>query len=313
MLRRRRGSLRLSGRALRFVWRVSGQAGQEVGQPQRSEKPQGPAKSAGALGYKRRKAGVEVVDSAGLYEGTVAAQNGPHVILTDPKGPIRLRVCEAHLFCENCGQQFLPVQSVCTRCRVTSTRHWYQLMSLVTLGVAAACNSAVALLVLARVDAGHLRRVAVAHEGFAMRAWLWTDMKAAVYGWIPLALGLLAWDYFVRQEATGVMSEKIKGWLVRGLLIVAWVPGVAPLVPHWLRPPAALMVSVAKLPRLPAIGAASSLTWLLPWAMVALAAAILCINAETRDSLLGHGRILSGISLMVLVMVLMLTLLSLSA
>ena len=251
------------------------------------------------------------MDSAGLYEGTVAAQNGQRVSLSDPKGPISVR--EADLFCENCGLQFLPVQSVCTRCRVTSTRHWYQLMSLVTLGVAAACNSAVALLVLARVDAGHLRRVAVAHEGFAMRAWLWTDMKAAVYGWIPLALGLLAWDYFVRQEATGVMSEKIKGWLVRGLLIVAWVPGVAPLVPHWLRPPAALMVSVAKLPRLPAMGVASSFTWLLPWAMVALAAAILCINAQTRDSLLGHGRILSGISLVVLVLVLMLTLLSLSA
>jgi hypothetical protein len=28
----------------------------------------------------------EVVDSAGLYEGTVAAENGPNVILSDPKG-----------------------------------------------------------------------------------------------------------------------------------------------------------------------------------------------------------------------------------
>ena len=217
------------------------------------------------------------------------------------------------MFCENCGLQFLPVQSVCTRCGVTCTRHWYQLMSLVTLGVAAACNSAVALLVLPRLLAARSHRLAVPHEGFAMRAWLWTDLKAAVYGWIPLALALLAWDYFVRQDVSPVMSEKIKGWLVRGLLIVAWVPGVAPLVPHWLRPPAALMVSVAKLPRLPAMGAASGFMWLLPWAMVALAAGILCINAQTRDSLLGHGRILSGISLAVLVTVLMLTLLSLSA
>jgi hypothetical protein len=47
--------------------------------------------------------------------------------------------------------------------------------------------------------------------------------------------------------------------------------------------------------------------------MVALAAALLCINAQTRDSLLGHGRVLSAVSLVVLVMVLMLTLLSLSA
>ena len=216
------------------------------------------------------------------------------------------------MFCENCGLQFLPVQSVCTRCGVTSTRHWYQLMSLVTLGIAAACNSAVALLVLPRELAARSHRLAVPHEGFAMRAWLWTDMRAAIYGWIPLALGLLVWDYFVRQDVSPVLSEKIKGWLVRGLLIIAWVPGVAPLVPHWLRPPAALMVSAARLPRLPAMGAASGFLWLLPWVMVALAAAILCINAQTRDSLLGHGRILSGISLMILVLVLLLTLFSLA-
>jgi hypothetical protein len=216
------------------------------------------------------------------------------------------------LFCDNCGLQFLPMQSVCTRCGVTCTRHWYQLMSLITLLVAATCNSLLACLVLPRMDAGHLRRVAVAHEGFAMRAWLWTDMKAAVYGWIPLALALLAWDYFVKQDPSPVISERIKGWLVRGLLIVAWVPGVAPLVPRWLRPPAAIMTT-AKLPRLPAMGDVSSFTWLLPWAMVALAAGILCINAQTRDSLLGHGRILSGVGLVILVMVLMLTLLSLGA
>jgi hypothetical protein len=217
------------------------------------------------------------------------------------------------LFCENCGLQFLPVQSVCTRCGVTSTRHWYQLMSLVTLVIAATCNSVVACLVLPRVLAARPHRLAVPHEGFAMRAWLWTDMKAALYGWIPLALALLAWDYFVRQDASAVMSEKIKGWLVRGLLIVAWIPGVAPLVPHWLRPPAAIMVTTAKLPRLPEMGAVSGFTWLLPWVMVTLAAAILCINAQTRDSILGHGRILSGISLVVLVIVLMLTVVSFSA
>ena len=217
------------------------------------------------------------------------------------------------MYCENCGLQFLPVQSVCTRCGATSTRHWYQLTSLVTLVVAATCNSVVACLILPRLAEGRAHRFAAAHEGFAMRAWLWTDLKAAVYGWIPLALGLLAWDYFIREESSPVMSEKIKGWLVRGLLIVAWIPGVAPLVPHWLRPPAAVLVTAAKLPHVPGLAAVSGLTWMLPWAMVALAAALLCINAQTRDSLLGHGRVLSAVSLVVLVMVLMLTLLSLSA
>jgi hypothetical protein len=101
----------------------------------------------------------------------------------------------------------------------------------------------VACLILPRLAEGRAHRFAAAHEGFAMRAWLWTDLKAAVYGWIPLALGLLAWDYFIREESSPVMSEKIKGWLVRGLLILAWIPGVAPLVPHWLRPPAAALPS----------------------------------------------------------------------
>jgi hypothetical protein len=43
--------------------------------------------------------------------------------------------------------------------------------------------------------------------------------------------------------------------------------------------------------------------------MVGLAAALLCLSAETRDALLGHGRILSAASVVVLVLVLMLTLL----
>ena len=153
----------------------------------------------------------------------------------------------------------------------------------------------------------------MSHEGFAIRAWLWTDLKAALYGWIPLALGLLAWDYFVRQESDSVISEKIKGWLIRGLLIFAFAPGLVPLFPNWIRPPAAVLVTTAKLPHLPVLTAVSGFTWLLPWGMVGLAAALLCINAQTRDSLLGHGRVLSAVSLVVLVMVLMLTLLAFPA
>jgi hypothetical protein len=128
-----------------------------------------------------------------------------------------------------------------------------------------------------------------------------------------LALGLLAWDYFVRQEASPVMSEKLKSWLIRALLILAWIPGVAPLVPSWLRPPAALLGPAAKLPHVPALAAASGLTWLLPWGMVGLAAALLCIDARTRDSLLGRGRVLGAISVGVLVVVMMLVLLTIAA
>jgi hypothetical protein len=213
------------------------------------------------------------------------------------------------LFCENCGLQFLPVQSVCTRCGETCTRHWFQLMSLVTLVIAAACNCLVACLLLPQLLAAHAHRPATMHAGFAIRAWLWTDLTASAYGWIPLALGLLIWDHFLRQESQSVMSEKIKDWVVRVLLIVAFVTGVAPLVPRWLRPPAALLMTRAKLPHLPMLTAVPELAWLLPWGMVGLAAALLCLSAETRDALLGHGRILSAASVVVLVLVLMLTLL----
>lgn len=213
------------------------------------------------------------------------------------------------MFCENCGLQFLPVQSVCTRCGATSTRHWFQLMSLVTLVIAVACNSLVACLLLPRLVAAHAQKPALMHAGFAVQAWLWTDLKASAYGWIPLALGLLAWDHFLRQESQSVMSQKIKDWVVRGLLVVAFVTGVAPLVPRWLRPPAALLVTRAKLPHLPMLTAVPELSWIAPWGLVGLAAALLCLNAETRDALLGHGRILSAASVVALMLVLMMTLL----
>ena len=58
------------------------------------------------------------------------------------------------MFCERCGLNFLPKQSVCTRCKVSATRHWFQLMSLVTLMVAVACNALVALVLLPRLTAG---------------------------------------------------------------------------------------------------------------------------------------------------------------
>lgn len=181
-------------------------------------------------------------------------------------------------------------------------------MSLVTLVVAAACNALVACFLLPRLIAAHAQRPAAMHAGFVVRAWLWTDLKASAYGWIPLGLGLLAWDHFLRQESQTVISEKIKDWVVRLLLIVGFVTGVVPLVPRWLRPPAAMLATHAKLPHLPMLAAVPELSWLLPWGLVGLATALLCLNAETRDALLGHGRVLGAASVVVLVLVLMMTL-----
>ena len=182
-------------------------------------------------------------------------------------------------------------------------------MSLITIVIAAAANAAVGVWVLPRLLAGHSHRVEFAHESFALRAWMWTDLKAALYGWIPLAIGLLAWDYFLRHEPAPVMSEKLKGWLVRCLLILAVGTGLAPLVPRWLRPPAAVLVTAGKFPRVPALASVSGVAWLLPWTLVAAAAALLCINAQSRDSLMGHGRILGAISVAALTAVLIFVLL----
>jgi hypothetical protein len=182
-------------------------------------------------------------------------------------------------------------------------------MSLVTLVIAAAGNAAVGVWLLPGLLATHSRHIELAREGFALQAWMWTDLKAALYGWIPLAMGLLVWDYFLRHEPAAVMSEKLKGWLVRGLLILAVAIGFAPLVPRWLRPPAAVLVTAGKFPRMPVLAYLSGAEWLLPWTLVAAAAALLCINAQSRDSLLGHGRILGTVSVAALTVVLILVLL----
>ena len=89
------------------------------------------------------------------------------------------------MFCDRCGLNFLPKQSVCTRCRRVPTRYWFQLMSLVTLLVAVACNGLVAILLLPRFAAGP-------HPHFVFRAWWWFDQKAALYGWVLFAVALLA-------------------------------------------------------------------------------------------------------------------------
>jgi hypothetical protein len=202
------------------------------------------------------------------------------------------------VFCEHCGQQFLPMQSVCTRCGVTSTRHWFQLMSLVTAMIAIAGNTLVAWLLFPRLPAGNQGRLAI-------RAWYWMDMKAAVFGWVPLGLGLLVWDYFFWQESRPLMRERIKGWIVRMLVMIAFASGLAVSFPRWIRMPIAVSTALAQVPRFPGISVAPSM---LPWVMIALAAALVCINSDTRDSLLGHGRVLSSVSLGLLLLVLTMTL-----
>ena len=127
------------------------------------------------------------------------------------------------MFCERCGLNFLPKQSVCTRCNASATRHWFQLMSLVTLLLAVCCNTLVAFLLLPRLNSA-------VHPHFIFRAWMWFDRQMGLYGWVPLAMALLAWDLLVWKEA----RPKIKGWLTRKLLTISLAAGIAPILPWWL-------------------------------------------------------------------------------
>ena len=194
------------------------------------------------------------------------------------------------MFCDRCGLNFLPKQSVCTRCRRVPTRYWFQLMSLVTLLVAVAANGLVAIFLLPRFASGP-------HPRFVFRAWWWFDQNVALYGWVLFAVALLAWDYFVWKEA----RPKIKGWFTRKLLTLSLAAGVAPMIPWWIpagQPPGQFLSMIGKYPGLPAI---------LAWAVVLVVSVLLCIDAESRDYLLGHGRILSVISTSMLLLVLSMT------
>lgn len=194
------------------------------------------------------------------------------------------------MFCDRCGLNFLPKQSVCTRCKRVPTRYWFQLMSLVILLVAVACNGLVAIFLLPRF-------ALVPNAPVVFRAWWWFDHKAALYGWVPLVIGLLAWDYFIWKEA----RPKVKGWLTRKLLTLSLAAGVAPMLPWWIpagQPPGEFLAMIGRYPGVP---------MLLAWGVVLIVVVLLCVDAESRDYLLGHGRTLSVISTGMLLVVLTLT------
>lgn len=163
-------------------------------------------------------------------------------------------------------------------------------MSLVTLLLAVACNTVVTMLVLPSM-------MLKPHPQFIFRSWLWFDHQVALYGWVPIAAGLLAWDYLVWKEA----RPKIRGWFTRKLLTLSLAAGVAPILPWWIpagAPPGQFMSMISKHPGLPA---------LLAWCVVLVVVVLLCIDAESRDYLLGHGKVLSIVSLTLLLVVVSMT------
>lgn len=199
------------------------------------------------------------------------------------------------MFCERCGLSFFPRQAVCTRCGDVATRYWLQLMSLATLMVVAATNALVACFLLPRRMQAHPTHAA----GALFRDWWWVNDKIALYGWVPIAIALLAWDFFVWQVSG--TRPKVKRWVTRKMLTFALLASIAPFVPAWLpagQPSPNFMTAMRTHPGLPSA---------LAWGVVLVVVTILCVHRETRDSLLGHGRVLSLVSLGILLLLLGLT------
>jgi len=196
------------------------------------------------------------------------------------------------MYCEHCGLQIFHKHPICTRCGESPTYQLFQLASLCTLFLVVLSNGLVAFLLLPRFSQAH-------YASFYFRSWLWLTDKAAVYGWAPLAAGILAWDYFVRRKS----RQKIKSWLTRKLLSFVLVAGVTPVLPWWVpagQPPQNFMSLIHTYPGLP-----SGLAWL----AISLVIIALCSNAESRLALLGTGRVLGAVSVASLLVLLTLTVL----
>jgi hypothetical protein len=170
------------------------------------------------------------------------------------------------------------------------------LFSLAVLLLATVGNSVAGLFLLPRLSATH-------PAVLFFRGWLWADQECWMYGWMPLAVALLLWEFFVwRKMCKAKPVTKIKGWISRKMLAFVLAAGFAPILPWWMpasQPSDRMLATLAQYPGLPSE---------ISWGAVLIVAFILCVKAETRNRLLGKGQALALVSLGVLSLFLMLTL-----
>lgn len=191
------------------------------------------------------------------------------------------------MFCERCGQQFLPHESVCTRCREAPTRQWLQLIGLAMLAITVVFNSFSAATLFPRLAASGA-------QSWQFHVWFQLDDLFSEYGWIAAAVAVLVWSFWGRR---GYQLRK-REWLARVLLILLLLVagiGALPLPKKFLGRAAEIR---STLQNSPGLGPT------LAWVPIVLVVGILCLNNETRDSLLGHGRVLSLVSLCLLCLML---------
>jgi hypothetical protein len=201
------------------------------------------------------------------------------------------------VYCENCGLQVFPEHPYCTRCGAAPTHQLLQLVGLAVLLLTIIGNSVVGWLMLPRLAATH-------NSSYFFRGWLWTDQKLAEYGWVPIAVGLLAWEFFVwRKIRRKKTAAQVKGWLSRKILTFVLAMGFAPILPWWLpagQPPDKTLAAISRYPGLPCV---------VSWSAMVIVAVVLGFKGETRDRLLGRGKALLAVSLSALALFVALTVL----
>ena len=205
------------------------------------------------------------------------------------------------MYCEQCGFQIMPRRPSCTRCGAIPTQEWMQFIGVAIILVAVIADSLIGWYLLPRALALHPSRL-------LFRSWMWAFVHFSSYGWIPLALALLSWDYFVwRKVKITRPMPKVRGWISRKMLSFVLAVGFAPILPWWIpagQPSDHFMSFLASNAAIPSI---------LSWSVVLLVTLLLCIRAETRNMILGRGRVLTLVSLGALILLISLTLVGWSA
>jgi len=201
------------------------------------------------------------------------------------------------VYCENCGLQIFPEKQCCTRCGKAPTQLFVQLFALALLLVTMIGNSVAGWYLLPRLAATHPSHL-------LFRAWLWLDLESAQYGWMPLAAALLVWEFLVWRKIRKRKQAlpKIKSWISRKILTFVLAAGFAPILPWWIPVDKPSDKTLAALSRYPGLPCAVS------WSAILFVAIVLCLRDETRDLLLGRGKVLAAVSLGVLAVFLALTL-----
>lgn len=198
------------------------------------------------------------------------------------------------MYCESCGMQLLAMQSTCG-CGVPATRHWLQLISLASLGIAAGFNFFITMFILPPM-------MVKEDPSFLVRTWLWTSETFSLYGWSVFAVGLLVWAFWPHYGYEPEWEMQI----ARVLLILSLVLGIASLVQPYL--PAEWAGPVREI-----LADRPGLLPTILWTPIIAALGALCISTETRDSLLGDGRIFSLIALSLVFLVVVLNLVVLAS